>query len=105
MAGIAHAGPPFVTDDPETVEYQHWEFYLSSIASRLPGDLSGSAPLFELNYGVLPNVQLHLIAPLAYDAPSGGTTHYGMGDLELGAKIRFVEESEAFVSRERNASE
>src|ERR1019366_8989957 len=26
----APAGPPFLTDDPEPVEYQHWEFYLAS---------------------------------------------------------------------------
>ena len=26
----ALAGPPFVTDDPEPVDYQHWEFYIAS---------------------------------------------------------------------------
>jgi hypothetical protein len=26
----AWAGPPFITDDPETVEYQHGEFYIAS---------------------------------------------------------------------------
>ena len=25
---VAWAGPPFVTDDPEPVEYRHWEIYL-----------------------------------------------------------------------------
>jgi len=94
LAGKAYAGPPFITDDPETVEYQHWEFYIASQMNRIPGDLSGSAPILELNYGVVPNVQLHLIAPLAYDAPSGGKTHYGFGDLEWGTKIRFIEEKE-----------
>jgi Putative MetA-pathway of phenol degradation len=94
LGGKAEAGPPFVTDDPETVEYQHWEFYIASQDIRIPGDLSGTGPHFELNYGVVPNVQLHLIAPLAYDAPSGGNGHYGFGDLELGVKIRFVQESE-----------
>ncbi|HEV3191748.1 MAG TPA: hypothetical protein VGY54_14660 [Polyangiaceae bacterium] len=24
------AGPPYVTDDPELVEYRHWEMYLAS---------------------------------------------------------------------------
>jgi hypothetical protein len=24
------AGPPFVTDDPVPVDYQHWEVYLAS---------------------------------------------------------------------------
>ena len=93
LAGKIHAGPPFVTDDPEPVDYQHWEFYVASADAKLGGDWSGTAPHFELNYGVVPNVQLHLIAPLAYDVPPGGKSHYGYGDTELGAKIRFLQET------------
>ncbi|MGD0615832.1 MAG: hypothetical protein ABSA69_10380 [Verrucomicrobiota bacterium] len=90
----APAGPPFLTDDPEPVEYQHWEFYLASQDFKTAGDGSGTAPHVELNYGVLPNVQLHLIAPLAYDAPSAGSMHYGYGDTELGVKVRFIQETQ-----------
>ena len=25
------AGPPFLTDDPEPVDYQNWEFYIASV--------------------------------------------------------------------------
>jgi hypothetical protein len=84
----ALAGPPFATDDPEPVDYQHGEFYIASQHTETAGGWSGTAPHFELNYGVVPNVQLHLIAPLAYAAPSGGRTHYGYGDTELGVKFR-----------------
>jgi len=28
---VAVAGPPFVTDDPEPVDYRHWEFYIASM--------------------------------------------------------------------------
>ena len=28
------AGPPFLTDDPEPVDYQHWEFYLFGIGDH-----------------------------------------------------------------------
>ena len=31
VAGAARGGPPFVTDDPEPVDYQHWEFYTSKL--------------------------------------------------------------------------
>ncbi|HEV2327937.1 MAG TPA: hypothetical protein VGY56_04005 [Verrucomicrobiae bacterium] len=89
----AYAGPPYVTDDPEPVEYQHWEFYVASMDQKVGGDWSGTAPHFELNYGVVPNVQLHLIVPLACDVPPDGGAHYGMGDIELGTKIRFLEET------------
>ncbi len=88
------AGPPYATDDPEPVEYRHWEFYLASQDYYYVRDgWSGTAPHFEVNYGVVPDVQLHLIAPLAFVAPINGSAHYGYGDTELGAKFRFVHES------------
>ncbi len=93
MLGTAHGGPPFVTDDPEPVDYQHWEFYVASMDSKYNGDWSGTLPHFELNYGVIPDVQLHLIVPLAYDIPPQGGAHYGLGDVELGTKFRFVHET------------
>jgi hypothetical protein len=89
----AFGGPPFVTDDPQPVDYQHWEFYVASMHSKLGDDWSGTAPHFELNYGAVPDLQLHMIAPLAYDSPPEGAAHYGMGDLELGAKYRFIQET------------
>jgi hypothetical protein len=92
-ARIASSGPPFVTDDPEPVDYQHWEFYVASMHSKLEGDWSGTAPHFEINYGAVPELQLHVIAPLAYDSPPQGAAHYGWGDIELGAKYRFVQET------------
>lgn len=89
----AVAGPPFVTDDPEPVDYHSWEFYIASMHQDLGGDWSGTAPHLELNYGAAPNLQLHLIAPMAYDSPPQGSSHYGFGDLELGARDRFVQET------------
>jgi hypothetical protein len=47
-----------------------------------------------VNYGVISNVQLHLIAPLTYDAPKDHSGHYGYGDTELGVKFRFLQEAE-----------
>jgi len=89
----ALAGPPYVTDDPEPVKYQHWEFYLATQHEVTGDGAAGTLPHVELNYGALPNLQLHIIAPLAYARPSDGGTNYGPGDLELGAKFRFVQES------------
>jgi hypothetical protein len=91
---VAWAGPPFVTDDPEPVEYRHWEFYLASQDAKDKDGWSGTAPHFEVNYGALPNLQLHLIVPLAYVRPNDGSSHYGFGDLELGAKYRFIQEGD-----------
>ena len=91
---VAWAGPPFVTDDPEPVEYRHWEIYLASQHAKDKDGWSGTAPHFEVNYGALPNLQLHLIAPFAYVKPDDGSSHYGFGDLELGAKYRFIQETD-----------
>jgi hypothetical protein len=89
----AQAGPPFVTDDPEPVEYKHWEFYLASQLARDANGWSGTAPHLEVNYGAIPQVQLHIIAPMAFTAPNDGATHLGYGDTELGVKYRFVRET------------
>ena len=94
LARTVLAGPPFLTDDPEPVEYRHWEVYLASQHAKDKDGWSGTAPHFEVNYGALPNLQLHLIAPLAYVKPNDGSSHYGFGDLELGAKYRFIQETD-----------
>ena len=90
------AGPPFITDDPVPVEYQHWEFYLASQDTETADGWSGTAPHVEVNYGVISNMQLHLIAPLAYSDPAQGVTHYGFGDTELGVKYRFIRQTTVF---------
>ncbi len=93
-AVVARAGAPFVTDDPEPVDLHHWEVFLAGQASHDPDGWSGSSPLVDVNYGAASNLQLHLIIPLAFDAPEHGPTHVGYGDTELGAKYRFVQETE-----------
>ena len=87
------AGPPYITDDPEPVEYQHWELYLATQHELTRDGAAGTLPHVEINYGAIPNLQLHVIVPLAYARPSGGSTSYGPGDIEVGAKFRFVQES------------
>lgn len=66
-SSLALAGPPFMTDDPETIEYQHHEFYISSQQVKTQDGRSGTLPHFEFNYGVAPDLQLHIIAPLAFN--------------------------------------
>ena len=90
----ALAGPPFVTDDPEPVKYRHWEVYIASQNTKTADGWSGTAPHFEVNYGAFTNTQLHLIAPLAYDAPAVGVGHYGYSDTEIGFKYRFIQETD-----------
>lgn len=89
------AGPPFQTDDPEPVPYRHFEMYAFGLSNS--STASGTAlafPSYEMNYGVVPNVQLHLVVPVvASFPPNGDAVNYGIGDTELGVKVRFVKET------------
>lgn len=91
---VSWAGPPFLTDDPEPVELGHWEFYVASQWTILRHAGSGTAPQVEVNYGALPELQLHVIVPAVLAWQSGGPLQYGLGDVELGAKYRFVDEGD-----------
>jgi len=93
LALPGRAGPPYTTDDPEPVPLHHWELYLSATRTTDGSDRAGDAPHVEGNYGAAPGLQLHLIVPLGYAQPGSGPSAWGLGDVELGAKYRFVEET------------
>ena len=89
------AGPPFLTDDPEPVDYHHWETYLLTIGDYTGGGYTIEGPAVEVNYGAFPDTQLHLILPLTSVSGGGRPTATGLGDMELGIKYRFVHETDS----------
>jgi hypothetical protein len=96
VSTTAHAGPPFQTDDPDPVAFRHFEMYAfesSDSTGKNAGGTVLNAPSYEVNYGVVPNVQLHLVLPVGAVFIPYGTTNYGLGDTELGAKIRLIKEN------------
>jgi hypothetical protein len=93
LGGRASAGPPFLTDDPEPVEYEHWELYAFTGIDAAKADKQISAPAFEMNYGFAPNFQFHAAVPFLATIPKAGQSHYGAGDTELGIKYRFLQET------------
>src|SRR5471030_832643 len=88
------AAPPFRTDNPEPVEYRHWEIDAFSTGTHVYGNTTTTLPGVEVDDGALPDLQLHLVAPLVYNKSSGASAQYGYGDTELGAKYRFIAEDE-----------
>lgn len=90
---ILLAGPPFLTDDPEPVPLNHGEFYVASEAAKTKNEFSSTLPHLEANYGLMPNVQVHIVLPLAFDKKTGQHAHWGLGDIELGVKYRFIRET------------
>jgi hypothetical protein len=93
-AAGSFAGPPFRTDDPIPVDYHHGEIYFFSSGTHDSGGTSGVGPAMEFNYGILPDTQFHIIAPMAYDMPQDEPSHFGYGDTEIGLKYRFVHETD-----------
>ena len=91
---FAIAGPPFKTDDPQPVDYLHWEFYIASEQQFTRTESDATCPHIEINYGLFSNVQVHLIAPLGYVHTTEGF-QYGYSDTELGLKYRMIEETES----------
>lgn len=98
----ALAGPPFQTDDPEPVEFRHYEFYIFGSSDGTPVETDFSAPAAEFNWGAAPNLQIHVVLPLGAILPSGnpaylpagaGPNAYGLTDTEIGVKYRWVKET------------
>lgn len=89
----ALAGPPFDTDDPDPTEYRNYEIYLGATTHRDETDSTSELPFFEVNYGLMPNVQfsVHLgeVENTAPDLPRA----YGFNDSEVGLKVRFAQET------------
>jgi hypothetical protein len=86
-------GPPFLTDDPEPLDYKHWEAYLFTLGDISGGRYAVQGPAVEVNYGALPDTQLHLIMPMTSVGGGGGPAASGLGDMEFGIKYRFVQET------------
>jgi hypothetical protein len=95
-SATAHAGPPFQTDDPDPVEFRHFEMYAFELSDgTTQGGTTLAAPAYEVNYGVVPNVQLHLILPFTTVFAPDGPNQRGFGDTELGVKLRIFKETKS----------
>jgi len=88
------AGPPFVTDDPEPVDYQHFEINLAAQGNEIKGGRSGNLPAIDINYGPFEDTQFHLGLFGPFATVDGAGTHYGYGDTEIGIKYRFLSEDD-----------
>jgi len=72
-----------------------WEINVPFTIQRARGETEMNAPLFDINYGILSNVQLELDIPVEVVQKRNDSTVAGPGDLLLGVKWRFLEEEDA----------
>ena len=89
------AAPPWVSDDPEPVHYRRAEVFFSSagVHTDEPAHATtGSLPQVEINVGVKPNLEIHLLAPLTFATGARGGWNSGYGDTEFGVKQSLIDE-------------
>lgn len=91
VAAPVSAGPPYQTDDPEPTALGHWEIYNFLSADGRGGTVKGKGGL-DLNYGVARGLQLTATLPVAFARDTGSRWRAARGDVELGAKYRFVDD-------------
>jgi hypothetical protein len=85
----AIAGPPYVSDDPEPTDYQHFEIYTFTSGTTTRDGTAGQSGI-DFNYGAAPDLQLTATVPAGFDQVSGGGTDVGLSNVELAAKYRFL---------------
>lgn len=93
LATPALAGPPFVTDDPEPTDYQHYEIYAFTGGTSTHDGADGEAGI-DFNYGGAPDVQLTAVLPMAYSDPRHGALVSGLGNVEFAVKYRFLHQDD-----------
>jgi hypothetical protein len=89
LAVSAHAGVPFITDDPAPIDYRCWEIIAGSQLLKTGSLFLETAPHIEANYGAFHNIELHLLVPMLINST---TRSYGLSDIESGIKARVIKE-------------
>ena len=86
--------PPLITDDPETPGAGGWEINIVSTVEQSREGTFIEAPLFDINYGFRDNDQFKVeFAVASVDEPNEAN-HWGISDLVVGYKYRFLEEDD-----------
>ncbi len=99
IASVVHAQQPFVTDDTDTTPKHRFHFEFSNQFDLLQGsafpNLKQDTADFELNFGVLDNLEVGIAAPLLTIINARGTvpqTLTGLGDTNVSLKYNFLKE-------------
>lgn len=85
----AFAGPPYVSDDPEPTDYQHFEIYAYTLGTTAAPGSIGQAGI-DFNYGAAPDLQLTAVVPSGFAAAPNVAGAFGLGNVQLAAKYRFL---------------
>jgi hypothetical protein len=89
----AFAGPPYLSDDPEPTDYKHYEIYTFNDGTSTLAGTNGETGI-DFNYGAAPDLQLTATLPLGFSSEIGAPSRFGLSNIELAAKYRFLLQSQ-----------
>ena len=90
---VGQAGPPLLTDDPDTPGNRHWEINVAWTLSQKQNERFFGFPLIDINYGLGQRLQLKAEVPWLILKEGGQESESGIGSANLGVKWRFLDES------------
>lgn len=85
-------GPPMLVDDSEVADYKEWELN-TSVNYNIDHKHHLGLPHIDLNYGIWPDVQFTIGAPLefTFHRPEVSTR---MGEMNIGVKYLFLKQDD-----------
>lgn len=92
---FAQAGPPLITNDPDTPGPGHWEINVAATGSNSREGSDVAAPDIDINYGWGERIQLSVHAPWVHARSTGGAWASGLGAIEFAMRWRFVDQEAA----------
>jgi hypothetical protein len=94
----AFAGPPLLTDDPDTPGDKRWEINVAYTLDKRQTESTMETPILDLNYGVGDNIQIKYELPWLIHHEQEAGTRSGIGNSKVGVKWRFLDEEKCGVN-------
>jgi hypothetical protein len=93
----APAGPPLITDDPDTPGPNSWEIDVATTSQYAQHEWNLETPLLDINYGIGDHLELTYELPWAVVVSAGGGASSGLGNSLCGVKWRFLDQTNAWL--------
>jgi hypothetical protein len=93
LQALPQAGPPLITNDPDTPGDGNWEINLAATGTHGDGGWQLAAPDVDINYGLGERLQLSVHLPWNHQRLADGEPwQSGAGPVEFALRWRFVDE-------------
>jgi hypothetical protein len=94
----AQAGPPLITNDPDTPGNGNWEINLAIAGTHGSDDWEPAAPDLDINYGLGERIQLSAHLSWNHLRANDDRWQSGLGPVELAVRWRFMDEERSGFS-------